>query len=152
RAIIKENLIYQKNYEPDRWPSGNPETGYMDTDGSPTKTTLLNANRQGQYQDLWQLAFGKKPSEELYQIDLDPFSMNNLADDPDYNDIKKDLESLMEKELKVQKDPRMFGKGSIFDEYPYARKDLLDFYERHMKGEKMNTGWIQKSDFEKDKK
>jgi hypothetical protein len=34
--------VYQKNYEPARWPTGNPETGYMDTDGSPTKTEILN--------------------------------------------------------------------------------------------------------------
>jgi len=148
RAIVKGKFIYQKNYKPDRWPSGNPETGYMDTDGGPTKTSLLNANRNGQYQNLWQLSFGKKPAEELYQTDIDPFSMNNLADDPGYDKIKKVLKSQMEAELKAQKDPRMFGKGDVFDHYPYSRTDLANFYERFMKGEKMKTSWIEASDFE----
>src|SRR5690606_18578501 len=148
RAIVKGNFIFHKNYEPDRWPSGNPETGYMDTDGGPTKTTLLNANRHGQYQDLWLLSFGKKSEEELYQIDMDPYSMNNLADDPNYAEIKDALKSQMEAELKAQNDPRMFGKGSVFDKYPYSRTDLANFYERFMKGEKMKTSWIEDSDFE----
>jgi len=152
RAIVKGNFIYQKNYEPDRWPSGNPETGYMDTDGSPTKTTLLNANRNGQYQDLWQLSFGKKPAEEIYQTDIDPFSMNNLANDPSYSEIKKNLEVQMEQELKAQNDPRMHGQGNRFDKYPYSQTGVANFYERFMNGEKMNAGWIEKSDFEKLKK
>lgn len=148
RAIVKDNFIFHKNYEPNRWPSGNPETGYMDTDGGPTKTNLLNANRHGRHQDLWLLSFGKKPTEELYQIDIDPYSMNNLADDPHYAEIKDTLKSQMEAELKAQKDPRMFGKGSVFDKYPYSRTDLANFYERFMKGEKMKTSWIEDSDFE----
>ena len=150
RAIIKDNFIYHRNYEPDRWPSGNPETGYMDTDGSPSKTVLLNANRKGQYKYLWQLSFGKKPGEELYRIDKDPFSMNNLADNAAYAEIKNNLKNLMEQELKKQGDPRMFGKGSVFDHYPYAQPKVRNFYERFMKGEKMNAGWIRDSDFQKD--
>jgi len=27
RGIVKNNFFYAKNYEPDRWPSDNPETG-----------------------------------------------------------------------------------------------------------------------------
>ena len=42
RGIHKNNLLYLKNYEIDRWPKGNPETGYLNTDGSPTKTEILN--------------------------------------------------------------------------------------------------------------
>lgn len=46
RAIVMGNFIYTKNYESERWPSGNPETGYMDTDGGPTKTAILEAHRK----------------------------------------------------------------------------------------------------------
>ena len=38
RGIIKDDWLYLHNFEPTRWPGGNPETGYLDTDGSPTKT------------------------------------------------------------------------------------------------------------------
>jgi arylsulfatase A-like enzyme len=148
RSIVKGNFIYTKNYEPDRWPSGNPETGYMDTDGSPTKTAILKANRKGESYLPWELSFGKRPTEELYQINKDLFSVKNLADNPAFSEIKSRLESQMEQELKDQGDPRMFGKGYVFDEYPYAPIEVRNFYERYKKGEKMKTGWINDSDFE----
>jgi arylsulfatase A-like enzyme len=135
RAIVKSNFIYAVNYEPERWPSGNPETGYLDTDSSPTKTEMLNANRQGQHKDLWRLSFGKKGTEDLYQIDKDPYSMKNLSDDPAFASVKNQLKAQLERELKAQQDPRMFGKGSIFDQYPTSKSEVINFYERFMKGE-----------------
>ena len=41
RSIIREGMLYIHNFEPDRWPMCNPETGYLNTDGSPTKTEVL---------------------------------------------------------------------------------------------------------------
>lgn len=149
RAIVKGGFFYAVNYEPDRWPSCNPETGYLDTDGSPTKTALLQANRSGRYHHLWLLSFGKKPAEELYRTSVDPYSMKNLADDPAYGKIKAGLRSQMESELKSQHDPRMFGKGSVFDRYPYGEPRVRNFYERYLKGEKLVTPWVNDSDFEK---
>jgi len=149
RGIVKGKYFFAVNYEPDRWPSGNPETGYMDTDGSPTKTELLAANRKGQYVDLWKLCFGKKPAEELYDIVADPYCLNNLAYNPAFAKVKVTLRKQMEGELKQQQDPRMFGNGHIFDDYPYAQDRVRNFYERFFKGEKMATGWIESTDFEK---
>ncbi len=148
RGIVKENFIYTKNYEPSRWPAGNPETGYLDTDGSPTKTAILEAHKTGEYTLPWELAFGKRGSEELYQIDKDFHAMVNLAEDPAFAVQKNKLKTQMEQELKEQQDPRMFGKGYIFDEYPYSNPEHRNFYERHMKGEKIHTGWVNDSDFE----
>ncbi|MEJ7827010.1 MAG: sulfatase [Segetibacter sp.] len=137
RAIVKDKFIYSKNYEPERWPTGNPETGFMDTDEGPTKAAILKAKEAGENTVLWDLSFGKRPSEELYQIDIDPFSMNNLANNPAFSKIKNDLNSQMEKKLKNQQDPRMFGKGYIFDQYKYANPTTQNYYERFMKGEKL---------------
>ncbi|WP_316814190.1 sulfatase [Pedobacter heparinus] len=148
RGIIKDGFIYTKNYEANRWPSGNPETGYMDTDGSPTKTVILNAHRAGQNIRPWQLSFGKRPEEELYDIEKDPFSMHNLAGDPVYTKVKESLKDQMEQELTNQQDPRELGLGDIFDHYPYAQPGVRNFYERYMKGEKIKTGWINNTDFE----
>ena len=41
RGIVKDNLLYIHNFETDRWPAGNPETGYLNIDGSPTKSVLI---------------------------------------------------------------------------------------------------------------
>lgn len=40
RGIIRDGYLYLRNFEPERWPVGNPETGYLNTDGSPTKTLI----------------------------------------------------------------------------------------------------------------
>jgi len=149
RAIVKGNFIYSRKYEPDRWPTGNPETGYLDTDGSPTKTVILNAKRNGTDTRNWDLAFGKRPAEELYQLDKDPFALNNLAANTAYAQVKNQLKAQMETELKAQQDPRMYGKGYLFDQYPYAEEKVRNFYERFTKGEKLKAGWVNDTDFEK---
>ena len=52
-------------------------------------------------------------------------------------------------ELKEQNDPRMFGKGSVFEEFPSADVNNRHFYERFMSGEKMHPVWVDPTDFEK---
>lgn len=41
------------------WLVGNPETGHMDTDASPTKTAVLKTQRNPEQEHFWQLCFGK---------------------------------------------------------------------------------------------
>ena len=55
----------------------------------------------------------------------------------------------MEEDLKAQADPRMLGQGEVFDRYPYADPGGLHFYERFLRGEKPESGWVSPSDFEK---
>jgi len=152
RGIVEKNFLYTRNYEPDRWPTGNPETGYLDTDGSPTKSLILEGHRNGKYMNLWELSFGKRPPEELYDIVKDPYCMNNLAVNKSFEKIKNRLKIKMENELKSQNDPRMFGKGYLFDEYKHSEPKMVGFYERYMKGEKIKANWVNESDFEKKKK
>src|SRR5690606_40014593 len=54
RGIFKEDYLYLRNYEPDRWPKGNPETGYLNCDGSPTKTYILDTRRKKGITEYWQ--------------------------------------------------------------------------------------------------
>jgi N-sulfoglucosamine sulfohydrolase len=150
RGIIREDGLYLRNYEPSRWPAGNPETGYLNTDGSPTKTDILNARREGRDKRLWELAFGKRPPEEFYDLKQDPDCLSNRAGDPSYRQRQEQLRQLMERELRAQGDPRQSGKGAIFDRYVYADESTRNFYERFMRGEKLKAGWVNESDFEKD--
>jgi N-sulfoglucosamine sulfohydrolase len=141
RGIVKNDKLYLQNFEPSRWPACNPETGYLNCDGGPTKTVVLNMRmEQGQY---WQFCFGKRPSEELYNLESDPECVHNL-DNPE---LRKQLREQMTAELKAQQDPRMFGQGHIFEEYPYAEAGLRGFYERYMRGEKLQAGWVNPTDF-----
>lgn len=149
RGIVKDEMLYLHNFETGRWPVGNPETGYLNCDGSPTKSFILNARRQDPEDRFWALCFGKRPQEELYDLKKDRDCLTNLADRPEHQARKEDLKRQLFAELKAQDDPRMFGKGHVFDEYPYANADTRNFYERFIKGEKIRAGWVNDSDFEK---
>jgi arylsulfatase A-like enzyme len=148
RGIVKEGYLYLHNYKTDRWPAGNPETGYTNTDGSPTKTLILNNRRTGKDTLLWQLNFGRRVEEELYCIAEDEDCMNNLAKDPNFAKLKAGLKELMESELRRQNDPRILGKGEVFDEYEPTNGS--HFYEKYFAGEKVHFGWIKETDFEKE--
>ncbi|MEK6238653.1 MAG: sulfatase-like hydrolase/transferase, partial [Planctomycetales bacterium] len=150
RGIVKADMLYLHNFEPTRWPAGNPETGYLNTDGSPTKTAVLQGRTNEKTKQLWQWSFGKRPSEELYDLQKDPFCIHNLAGDAKHAATKKKLQEQTFRELKEQGDPRMFGRGEIFDNYPYADGSGRNFYERYLRGEKMRAGWVNPSDFEQE--
>ena len=79
RGIVKGKLLYVRNFQTDRWPAGNPETGYLNCDGSPTKTECLQARKNPETKKYWQMAFGKRPTEELYDLAEDPDELVNLA-------------------------------------------------------------------------
>lgn len=150
RSIIKDGFLYQINIKPDLWPAGNPETGYLNTDGSPTKTFILNLRRSGTDVSFWEKCFGRHPEEELYNISIDPECLLNLAEHSGYQDLKGELRLILLNDLKDQNDPRMKGNGDVFDNYPFDDPADWNFYERYMKGEikKFQTGWVNPGDYE----
>lgn len=150
RGIIAKDMLYIRNYETARWPAGNPETGYLNCDGGATKTEILRKRRDGEEIGFWQLSFGRRPAEELYDLSADPDCLRNLAGDPKHRRTMREMSGRMIRELKSQSDPRMFGRGDVFDRYPYANPGQRGFYERFMRGEKIPTGWVSDSDFEKE--
>ncbi len=147
RGIVKENLLYLRNYAIDRWPAGNPETGYLAVDASPTKTEILELRRSGGDDSYWHLSFGKRGFEELYNLDDDPACIRNLAADLEYAPAKEALAKQLVEELKAQEDPRMFGQGDMFDAYPNATR-WAGYYEKFRAGEIEVAGWISESDID----
>jgi N-sulfoglucosamine sulfohydrolase len=146
RGIVTATHLYLRNYEPTRWPAGNPETGYLDTDGSPTKSLVLELGRRERADRFWSLNFGLRPSDELFDLASDRDCVHSLAADPNYFATVKALRERMEKSLKTQGDPRMLGRGHVFDEYKPTSG--AGFYERYMRGEKPAAGWVNETDFE----
>lgn len=147
RGLIRGDFLYLKNFKIDRWPAGNPETGYMNVGGGPTKTKILKARRNPDTAHYWQLSFGKRETEELYNIKKDPNCMINLAKKNEYKEIMQKLEQEMTQKLVEQKDLRSFGKGYIFDSYPDVSK-AKQVWNRMKAGEKVPCLWIEKTDFE----
>ena len=148
RGIIEDGYLFLSNSNPERWPAGNPETGYLDCDGSPTKTFILTMRRAGISLDYWKLNFGKRSDEELYDLGKDPECMNNLAGNAAYNPMKRKLHDQLYLDLLEQDDPRAYGKGDLFDRYPYAdessKKLLYKVHERRADAEKCRRGSIRR--------
>ena len=114
RAIREGDFFYVHNFAPDRWPCGDPDVGFKDTDASPTKTLAEDAGPSDVY---WQHAFGKRPGEQLFDVAKDPDCVLNLAVDPAFAAVVTSLHEKLTTELTKQHDPRVLGQGDLFDNY-----------------------------------
>ncbi|MFN4259467.1 MAG: sulfatase [Gemmataceae bacterium] len=127
RAIRTDDFLYIRNFRPDRWPAGTPHyekayikgAWYGDTDNGPTKTYMIEHKDDPQVKPLYELAFAKRPAEELYDLKKDPDQLRNVAGDPKYAAVQKQLAERLLAELKASDDPRVRGDGDKFDTYPY---------------------------------
>lgn len=119
RCLRTPQYLYVRNFAPELWPAGNPETGFTGCDSSPTKELIIGMREKGD-DGYFNLCFGKRPPEELYDITEDAACMQNLADDPAFADLKAELWAELEAELRRTGDPRIFGQGEVFDNYEYV--------------------------------
>ena len=126
RAIRTKEFLYILNHEPERWPAGNPDREFCaryipfgEVDSSPTKSLLMeNKNKIG-FKRFYDLAFAKRPAEELYDITKDPGQIVNVAGNPKYAEIQKHLSDQLKSHLVLTKDPRAIGLPVPWDYYPY---------------------------------
>jgi uncharacterized sulfatase len=123
RTIRTRDYLYIRNYEPDRWPSGDPERWwkrevYNEIDPSPTKAYMMAHRDEEEIRPLFRLAFEKRPKEELYDIARDPYQMNNVINLPEYASAKDMMSDALEKRLIQSEDPRALGKKPLWDLYP----------------------------------
>ncbi len=119
RCIRTDDYLYVRNLKPELWPAGNPETGFTGCDSSPTKDLILEQRSRGETH-YFDLAFGKRPVEELYAVAEDPDCMENLAADPSYAAVCSTLWAELRGYLLAQSDPRVLGTGDRFDRYEYV--------------------------------
>jgi len=128
RTIRTHRWLYIRNYEPDRWPAGDPgfesphQGDYGDIDNGPTKTYMMEHKDDPKVSPLFRLAFGKRLAEELYDVSKDPAQIHNLANAPAYAEVKKKLREKLEQYQRDTKDPRVEGR-SPWDHYPYYYGD-----------------------------
>lgn len=151
RGILSDGYLYLVNFEEELWPAGNPEFGYRDVDSSPTKTFILEQRRNNENLGYWDLCFGKRPHEELYDVENDPDCLVNLAYKSKHKGLKKQLHKLLWSELKRTGDPRIKGKGDSFNSYPFYKKELWNAYESYISTAILPDKVFIESDYEKGK-
>lgn len=113
RAIRTDDWLYIRNYEPSRWPAGDPEL-YSDSDGGPSKDAVKAESGR-----LFELAFGKRPAEELYDLRRDPDQMKNVAGSAGASRVQADLAKRLHVALARTGDPRETRADVPFDRYDY---------------------------------
>lgn len=112
RALRSDRWLYIRNFFPERWPAGDPEPpapdrgAFADIDAGPTKTQFLENRDEPGFSWAFQLAAGKRPEEELYDLDADPHSLKNLADDPRRAAVKARLRGQLRSWMIRTRDPR----------------------------------------------
>ncbi|MCG8701607.1 MAG: sulfatase [Bacteroidales bacterium] len=151
RGIISDGYLYLTNYEPDRWPVCNPETGYPNCSGSPTKSACLRTRYSENPEEsiIWKLNFGKRAMEELYHVSKDKECVTDLINSDSHAEMREKLKHRMESLLKEQGDPRMFGEGHVFEEYPFYPPARQNYYEKFMSGKITKPPkWIRVSDID----
>jgi arylsulfatase A-like enzyme len=143
RAIRTYTYLYIRNYEPERWPAGDPPL-FGDVDAhmlhypSPTKMYILENRNDPDVQLFYDLGFAKRPAEELYDLRSDPFQLHNVAYQENYIAIKESLAIQLDNYLTKTKDPRILGQDMKWENGEYYQK--VDFTPRPSKEakEKLN--------------
>ena len=140
RAIRTRDYLLIINFKPQRWPMGvapgyglpqgpwpklqawnsSTRVGFADMDASPTRTWLIEHRSDPQAQRFFELAFGRRPKFELYDLKKDPHQIDNVAMQPEYIEVRNSLQKQLLQELRDTDDPRVVGTGETFDLPPFS--------------------------------
>lgn len=142
RSVRTHDFLYIHNFAPERWPAGAPQRidpnnplepdymhglgpdgkfngqAYYDIDNSPTKAFLIENMDDRAVRPFYKLAMAKRPAEELYDVNNDPYNLVNLVADPNYAAALAEMRGLLFGFLAETGDPRVVGPvPDIFDNY-----------------------------------
>ena len=129
RGIRDREFLYIRNYQPDWWPAGTGEKGktnkpgqwFADCDGSPTKDYIFeNRDKDEEHRLAFELCFGKRPADELYDLEKDPGQVHNVAGDPEYKEVLARMKGQLQERIAALNDPRAEKPKTLeFDKHPY---------------------------------
>lgn len=125
RGIRTADFLYLRNLRPERWPAGDPELHfavgpYGDIDGSRTKAFMMAHAEGPSMKALFEISFGKRPAEELYDLKNDPDQIVNLAADPRLAKVRTELGQRVDGWMQETNDPRATDPATnVWDTYPY---------------------------------
>jgi N-sulfoglucosamine sulfohydrolase len=124
RSIITNNYKYIRNDMPQvPWDAHQAYLEFY----RPAVHVMRKLNAEGQLNKAEASFFASsKPKEELYDIEKDPYELNNLAETPDYAEI---LKAMREKCLKM--DELMTAKDTTFKPITPNSVKVLEFVKSH---------------------
>jgi HEAT repeat protein len=118
RSVMDRRWLYIRNYRPDL-PYVQPHEysfqarGYQSWARMAAEGKLTAATSQ-----FW----GNKPTEELYDMDTDPDSVNNLARDPAHRETLERMRAALKQHTLEINDNGFIPEGSLIEGYDESRK------------------------------
>ena len=141
RAVRTKDFLYIKNFEPDRWPGGDPSVHqsvgqYGDIDNSISKFLIMAMDNKvvrkngPSATDYFDLAFGKRPEEEFYVLENDPYNLKNEVKNPKYANALARLRNDLEKWMAATDDLRATRpETDYWDKVHYTARDQKTNFE-----------------------
>lgn len=138
RALRTTDFLYIRNFAPDRYPLGDPKqvtaekapaasvlenntrVAFADMDASPTKAWLIEHRHDQAWKRHYDVAFDKRPAEELYDLRSDPDQEKNVVGDKAYEATRKELSERLTKILTEAGDPRLVEPSCRFEKPPFT--------------------------------
>ncbi len=139
RAVRTKDYLYIRNFEPDRWPAGDPNVHqsvgqYGDIDNSISKFLIMEMEGKPTDKDYFKLAFEKRPAEELYVLANDPYNLKNEASNPEHVKILKTMRDELSQWMKNTGDLRAKEPNTTYwDEVLYTPDYQFNNYDQQQK-------------------
>ncbi len=142
RAIRTKDYLYIINFEPERWPMGDPRglddpnadppsfevlreetrVAYADLDASPTKAWMVHHRAENDIRPMYDLGFGKRSRFELYELGNDPDNVRNLAGSGEHSAAQVALHDKLMSVLRENNDPRVVEVPCRFEYPPFTNE------------------------------
>jgi arylsulfatase A-like enzyme len=122
RSVRKDNFIYIRNYNPHLIYGQYIEYMWI------TKTTSIwdEMYQAGELEPPQTYFWEPKPVVELYDLDKDPYEVNNLADSEEHREIMEELESALHQHILRTRDVGFLHEGEM---HRRANEHGLTIYE-----------------------
>jgi uncharacterized sulfatase len=109
------------------------DKAFWDIDAALSKSYIIENHKDEQVSRYFDLSMAKRPEHELYDINKDPYCLENLAEKYDYQVILEELKKELTKFLIETGDPRHVGPDpDVFENYqrfslmrPFPRPDWI---------------------------
>ncbi|NNE78016.1 MAG: sulfatase, partial [Pricia sp.] len=119
RAVRTKEFLYIRNFEPDRWPAGDPATHvsvgqFGDVDNSISKFLIMSLEGKPADRDYFQLAFAQRPAEEFYVLGDDPYNIKNEIGNVKYKEAVDSLRENLQQWMKKTNDRRATEPQTVY--------------------------------------
>ena len=111
RVMRDKRFRYIRNYMP--WRPALQKLEYLWR--APSMMSWEKAYRAGECNEVQARFFEPRPAEELYDVDADPWEVNNLAENPEYAGTLARMRRALDRKMKETRDSGFLSEGQLIN-------------------------------------